>query len=150
MSVFAGSEDIERALTLLAEYLEFADTPPVALLVGGGSALAMRGFLTRTTKDVDVIVLVSEGTNPRRLDKAEPIPDHLREARDKVALDLRLSENWINPGPTSLLDFGLPLGCLERSLRVQYGPRLVVYFIDRLDQIHLKLYAAVDQGGAGT
>jgi hypothetical protein len=26
-----------------------------------------------------------------------------------------------------------------------YGPRLTVYFIGRLDQIHFKLYAAVDR-----
>lgn len=147
MTMFAGSEDIERALTLLSEYLDFAETPPVALLVGGGSALSVRGFLTRTTKDIDVIALVGEDTDPQTLERADPFPVYLREAKNRVALDLGLLEDWINPGPTSLLDFGLPPGCVERSLRIQYGTRLVVYFIDRFDQIHLKLYAAVDQGG---
>ncbi len=144
---FASSSDIQRALTLLAERLDFADSPHVALLVGGGSALSMRGLLTRTTKDVDVIALVSEETDPPTLVRAEPLPGYLREAKDEVARDLGLPGDWINPGPTSLLDFGLPLGCLERSLRLEYGTRLVVYIIDRIDQIHLKLYAAVDQGG---
>ena len=27
----------------------------------------------------------------------------------------------------------------------KYGPRLAIYFIGRLDQIHFKLYAAADQ-----
>jgi len=144
---FEGTEDITRALTLLAEYLDFARTPPLALLVVGGSALSMQGSPTRTTRDIDVIALVREETIPRTLGKADLFPAYLEEAKDKVAVDLGLPRDWINPGPTSLLDFGLPQGCLERALRVQYGPRLAVYFIDRFDQIHLKLYAAVDQGG---
>jgi len=145
--MFAGSEDIEGALVRLAEYLEFAEAPPVTLLVGGGSALAVRGFAKQTTKDVDVIALVREDRDPRAIEKADPFPDYLIEAANKVAMDLGLPGGWINPGPASLLDFGLPSGCLERSLRMQYGPRLAVCFIDRFDQIHLKLYAAVDQGG---
>lgn len=147
MRMFAGSEDIEGALVRLAEYLEFAEAPPITLLVGGGSALAIRGFAKQITKDVDVIALVRENGDPRTLEKADPFPDQLTEAANKVAMDFGLPAGWINAGPASLLDFGLPSGCLERSLRMQYGARLVVCFIDRLDQIHLKLYAAVDQGG---
>ncbi|MBM3470238.1 MAG: hypothetical protein FJX73_05535 [Armatimonadetes bacterium] len=96
---------------------------------------------------MDVIALVIEDRDPRSLEKADPFPDYLTEAASKVALDLGLPRGWINPGPASLLDSGLPSGCPERSLRVRYGARLVVCFIDRFDQIHLKLYAAVDQGG---
>jgi hypothetical protein len=39
-----------------------------------------------------------------------------------------------------------PEGFLERALRRGYGDALAVLFASRLDQIHLKLYAAVDQG----
>ena len=37
----------------------------------------------------------------------------------------------------------------ERCERRDYGPGLVVYFASRYDQIHFKLYAAVDEGGPG-
>lgn len=50
-------------------------------------------------------------------------------------------------GPTSLVDFGLPAGCLDRSVPVEFGEKLTVHFVSRLDQIHFKLYAAADQGG---
>ncbi len=146
MRVFRDNREIEDALTRLAEYLELAPAPAVALLVGGGCALAIRGLVSRTTRDIDVIALVG-GDADRILEKAQPLPDYLIEARDKVAEDLGLPGDWINSGPTSLVDFGLPAGCLERSLRIEYGRSLTVYFMDRLDMIHLKVYAAVDSGG---
>ncbi len=42
---------------------------------------------------------------------------------------------------------GLPAGLAERLHSQQYGGHLTVHFIDRVDQIHFKLYAAVDRGG---
>ncbi len=136
---------IERALVLLAERLAFDDAPPTTLLVAGGSALTVLGLVAKTTKDVDVIALVT------RIDagllKAKPLPRYLEEAAERVAGDIGLDKNWLNPGPADLLDWGLPEGCLGRSELREYGTHLGVYFISRYDQIHLKLYAAVDQGG---
>lgn len=146
MRVFSSNQEIQAALTRLAEYLLLAGAPRTTLLVGGGSALAVLGLITRTTKDVDIIAVVSSESRGSFV-SAKPLPDYFLEARRKVAEDLGLAEDWINPGPTSLLDFGLPSGCLDRSLRVEYGEALTVHFIDRKDQIFLKLYAAVDQGG---
>jgi len=40
---------------------------------------------------------------------------------------------------------GLPDGFGSRVERRRYGSRLTVYYASRYDQIHLKLYAAVDQ-----
>ena len=42
---------------------------------------------------------------------------------------------------------GLPDGFANRLTSVTYGDRLEVYFIDRLDHIHFKLYASADRGG---
>ena len=42
---------------------------------------------------------------------------------------------------------GLPEGFQERLHVRVYGSHLTVYFADRIDQIHFKLYAAVDRGG---
>jgi hypothetical protein len=54
--------------------------------------------------------------------------------------------DWLNAGPASLLDLGLPEGFLQRAQRRSYGEALTVLFASRTDQIHFKLYAAVDQG----
>jgi len=42
---------------------------------------------------------------------------------------------------------GLPKGFVSRLSRKDYGPNLMVFFAGREDQIHFKLYAAVDRGG---
>ena len=69
-------------------------------------------------------------------------------ARDLVARDFSLLPRWLNPGPAKLLEFGLPDGFAERLERRDYDAGLVVYFASRYDQIHFKLYAAVDENRA--
>jgi hypothetical protein len=138
---------IERALELLGQRLEYLAAPPTLLLVGGGAALNLLGLVVRTTQDVDIIALVHSESGGVAFEKAEPLPTYLREASEQVALDLGLPRTWLNPGPTSLLDFGLPSGCLDRAIERSYGSRLRLLLLSRLDQIHLKLYAAVDQRG---
>jgi hypothetical protein len=115
------------------------------LVVIGGSALLALGLVERTTRDVDIVALRSGD----ELEGADPLPEALRAARDLVARDFSLLPGWLNPGPSKLLEFGLPDGFVERLERRDYGPGLVVYFASRLDQIHFKLYAAVDAGGPG-
>jgi hypothetical protein len=44
------------------------------------------------------------------------------------------------------MDFGLPEGFLQRVSTWDLGTGLTVHFASRLDRIHLKLYALVDQG----
>jgi hypothetical protein len=70
----------------------------------------------------------------------------LEAARDRVARDFSLPADWLNPGPTDLLEFGLPEGLIGRLERRDYGDSLTVYFASRYDQIHFKLYALVVQG----
>jgi hypothetical protein len=112
------------------------------LAVVGGSALLALGLVSRATRDVDVLAIVED----RELVSAQPLPAALLEAAHIVARDFGLSDDWLNPGPTSLLDLGLPDGFYERSQRRAYGPALEILFASRVDQIHLKLYATVDQG----
>ena len=40
--------------------------------------------------------------------------------------------------------YGAPQGMTQRWERREYGPSLKVYFVSRLDQVHLKLLAASD------
>ena len=114
------------------------------LVVVGGSALLAIGLTTRTTRDVDVVALLSGDSlvDPR------PLPAALIAARNTVARDFDLPEDWLNAGPAALLDLGLPVGFVDRLERRGYGPALVVHFASRFDQIHFKLYAMTDQTAA--
>jgi hypothetical protein len=56
-------------------------------------------------------------------------------------------QDWLNSGPAELLRLGLPRGFEERWETREYGPALNVRWGSRFDQIHLKLYAAIDQSG---
>jgi hypothetical protein len=113
------------------------------LVVVGGSALLALGFINRPTKDIDVVAVRSAGV----LRKADPLPKELIDARDRVTRDFDLLENWLNPGPAGLMDFGLPEGFLDRVETRNFGDALTVHFASRLDQIHFKLYAFADQEG---
>jgi hypothetical protein len=112
------------------------------LVVIGGSALLAVGLISRPTRDVDIVALLAEQTliDPR------PLPPELISARDRVARDFGLPENWLNASPAGLLDFGLPESFVERLERRDYGASLIVHFASRFDQIHFKLYAMADQG----
>lgn len=112
------------------------------LVAIGGSALLALGLVDRTTRDIDLVALLEDG----HLVTATPLPSPLVQARNRVANDFELDESWLNAAPSSLLDFGLPSGFLERVETRPYGPALTVHFAGRLDQIHFKLYALVDQG----
>jgi 1,6-anhydro-N-acetylmuramate kinase len=140
-------EDIEMALSALSDQLDRLTPDPIELLVCGGSALNILGFIRRSTKDVDVLAYVKRDDKGNIfLVKAHPITPELLEAAGKVARDYNLPEGWLNAGPASAVDLGLPEGIMERVTARPYGRKLIVHFMGRLDQIHFKLYAAVDQG----
>lgn len=130
------------ALAALSEQLVAAHAR-FELVVIGGSALVALGLVERATRDVDVLGILSD----RGLSSAEPLPEALATAAARVARDLGLPTDWLNPGPAALLDLGLPDGFLDRTHRVEFGRGLVVRYADRYDQIHFKLYAMVDQRG---
>jgi hypothetical protein len=136
---FSGSS-LEGALGALGELLESREVEYRLAVVGGGAMLLL-GLLDRPTNDLDLVAQVDDGGTAG----VEPLPPALREAIVDVARALDLPDNWLNPGPASLLDLGLPEGFLERAHVRRYGS-LEILLADRIDQIHFKLYAAVDQG----
>jgi hypothetical protein len=136
-----GAERADELLFALGEQLAAA-SQQFDLVVIGGSALLALGLVERATRDVDVLALAgAEGLIP-----ADPLPEALAEARDRVAQDFGLPAGWLNPGATELLRFGLPDGFLSRVETRTFGPALTVLYAGRLDQVHFKLYAMVDQG----
>lgn len=145
--MFRDRRDVETILGALAEQLEGLSKEPVELLVCGGSALIVLGLAQRATKDVDILARVKKTkTGNISLIKAKPLDTEFIMASEKVARDFNLPENWINTGPTSAVDLGLPDGLMERVVTRKYGNKLTVHFLGRYDQIHFKLYASVDQG----
>lgn len=141
MTDITTSNRARELLAALSEQLA-ARGQRYELVVVGGSGLLALGFTDRPTRDVDVIALWEAGS----LRKAKPLPQELIDARNRVARDFGLTENWLNPGPADLMDFGLPNGFLDRVQTQRFGDGLTVHFASRLDQIHFKLYALVDQG----
>jgi hypothetical protein len=145
--MFRDQKDVETILSALGEQLEEIASKPLELLVCGGSALNVLGLVQRATKDVDVLAYVNRNTEGEvSFISADPLNENLITASKKVARDFNLTENWLNAGPASATDLGLPDGILKRVKTRQYGQKLTIHFMGRYDQIHFKLYAAVDQG----
>lgn len=145
--MFRDQKDVETILSALGEQLEEIASEPLELLVCGGSALNVLGLVQRATKDVDVLAYVNRNTAGEvSFISAVPLNEKLITASEKVARDFNLTKNWLNSGPASATDLGLPNDILKRVKTKQYGQKLTIHFMGRYDQIHFKLYAAVDQG----
>lgn len=134
---------LNQALAMLEEQLELMDSPAYELVVCGGSALIAMSLVARTTCDVDVLALMSNN----QLISSEPLPKNLMDAAEKVGRNLNLSTGWLNSGPTSQLQLGLPEGFQQRLTICPIGGKLTVYYISRIDQIFFKTFAAADRGG---
>lgn len=136
-------ENLEKILHLLGERLTLTVSDKKwNLVVCGGAALAVLNLIQRTTKDIDVIGQFNQ--------------DHITYADfdlkffEQVSIIselLKLPPDWINTGPESFIQSGLPQGLLKRLTLKKYGENLTIGFISRYDQIFLKLYASVDRGG---
>ena len=136
-------DSLEQALSALAGFLEADRAAHEALVVIGGGALIALGIVSRTTKDVDIMAGVDPG---RGLVDPRPMSQALQSAATKVAREMQLDPHWLNTGPADQVLAGLPDGFLSRLTRHDYGPCLTIFFPDRLDLIHLKLFAIMDQG----
>lgn len=143
-------QGVISALRALAAHLDHMAGPPIGIIVCGGSALQVLGLVQRSTRDVDVLAIVQTDEHGRvQLTSAEPLPSEIASGAAMVARDLGLDPDWLNPGPAQLLEHGLPEGLWGRVHSRHYGSRLTVHFLDRVDQICLKLYAVVNGGGGG-
>lgn len=139
---------LDNALGLLGEYLKNKSNQRYQLVICGGAALIARSLVDRTTADVDILALLDE---QEELLSPDPLPEELLAGAAFVQKTIpELPDDWLNNGPSrdpgGLFQTGLPEGMVHRLLPRSYGSTLIVYFLDRFDQIHLKLYAATDSG----
>ena len=135
---------LDEALGLLSERLRLDGAFPQEIVICGGSSLIARGYVSRVTRDVDVLAWRLRGQTG--FISSRPLSKTLVVASKRVAADLGLPANWFNDGPADLFEMGLPGGFEDRLTSRTYGSHLTGWFIDRIDQIHFKLYASADQG----
>jgi hypothetical protein len=133
-------DSLDAALSLLGAILRDRGVPYELLAVGGSSMLLL-GLIDRPTADLDVIASLEDGT----FSKLNEMPAQLTAAVSDVASTLGLSEGWLNNGPASLMDHGLPSGWQTRLVQQTFDG-LTLHLLSRSDLICLKLYAAVDRG----
>ena len=134
------SVTLEQALRTLGSLLADRGHFYEIVAIGGGGLLLL-GQIDRSTKDLDLVALVEKD----RFVSAAPLPGGLIQAAEDVGKALDLGKGWLNIGPASLLDAGLPQGFKSRMHNRRYRG-LIVHLAGRFDQICFKLYAAVDQG----
>ncbi len=134
-------ETIAKAFTALDRTLTRRGLS-YALYVVGGTALLLRGIITRPTVDVDVVLSLDVQTH----ELAEiGITPQLKIAAETVSVALDLPRNWLNDGPADLARLGLPEGWFERSTKLTYGPSLTIFLAGTEDLIAYKLYATADR-----
>jgi hypothetical protein len=138
-----SAEAANRLLSALSEQLALAGEQYDLIVIGGSALLALE-LVARATRDVDVVALAND-TGPI---EAVPLPAPLVAARNLVARDFGVPEDWLNSeAAPDMLRLGLPEGFFERLTPREYGPALTIRWASRFDLIHFKLHATVDRGG---
>ncbi len=133
------------ALQRLGELLAAAGQRYSVVAIGG-AAMNLLGYVNRTTTDVDLIAFGGNGGGAPIAPPPDPLPEPLLRAARTVARDLGLDPAWLNAGPASQWQTGLPPGLQSRLHWQEFGS-LRVGLADRRDLIFLKLYAAADDTG---
>lgn len=135
--------NLDSILSLLNDRLSLV-SPHMTwkLVVCGGTALNALHFISRTTKDVDVIGILSDN----QITYAN-FDSRFLEQVALCAATFDLPSNWLNTGPESFIKSGFPSGFIKRLTWKRYGEQLHLGYISRIDQIFFKLYACVDRGG---
>lgn len=137
-------------LTALDRQISRHDGSPIELVVCGGTALFALGLAKRATQDIDVLGSYVEREGCAHIEKIGRFPEWFTSAALSVQRDFKLPDDWINTGPEAQLESGLPKGFEQRLVKKRYGAHLTIHYISRFDQIHFKLYAAIDLGGYHT
>ena len=78
----------------------------VHIVVLGGAAMNLHGFVQRPTRDVDVLARADGAAGALR--HPEPLPETLREAIAEVAVDFNQPPNWMNTVVAHQWVTGLP------------------------------------------
>ena len=132
-------DDLERILSALGAVLEARGLRYEVVLVGGANLL-LRGVIARPTKDGD---LIGQRLDTGAVIAMRELPPALVRAVGDVATAYGLAPDWLNVGPQSLIDLGLPAGFASRLTCRRFGA-LGIWSAGVYDMICFKLYAAAD------
>jgi hypothetical protein len=134
------STSAEDLLSAIGEQLA-AESQRMSIVVAGGTAMNLLGFVDRPTQDVDVLALADDAG---QLMPPDPLPEALARAVEAVANDFNQPPDWLNTAVAGQWQTGLPPGLAARVEWRDYGA-LRVGLVSRTDLIAFKLYAAADQ-----
>lgn len=132
--------DVPEMLAALGELLGSRGRRYELVLIGGAS-LQLHGVISRPTRDADVLAERVDG----QVVPLPSLPDHLRAAVQDVGEAYGAAPDWLNTGPQSLIELGLPLGFEARLERRDFEPGLVIWLAGRYDLVCFKLYAAANE-----
>jgi hypothetical protein len=135
---------LEELLAAVGEHLAAAQASAAIVVVGGG-ALSIMGWVDRTTNDIDVIARARREEGRWVVGPPEPLPAVLVDAVARVARDYALATDWLNTAAAMQWRTGLPDRFVDEVEWRRFGA-LDVGFAGRRSIIALKLFAAVDQG----
>lgn len=138
---------LSEAIDALGETLAAQDES-VAVVVVGGTAMIVQGFVERATSAVDIIAIAKDSNagQERTIEPPDPLPEPLVQAISRVARDFNLPGDWMNTTAGLQWKTGLPPGFADRIHWCQYDG-LSLGLADRHDLILMKLYAAADSEG---
>lgn len=131
---------LTEALEALGEVLAYRGSPYELVLVGGANLL-LAGVISRPTKDAD---LVGQRLVDGRIVKLATMPQDLAVAVRDVGATYDLGPEWVNVGPSELMDRRLPTGFDQRLTARRFGA-LTLWLAGSFDMICFKLYAVADQ-----
>jgi hypothetical protein len=159
-----NADILRRLLDAVGAHLE-ARGVTESVVVVGGAALCLRGWVERTTADVDVIAMVTRRADAGRADGGDTGGDvgddsddspkgewrppeigaELADATQRVARDFGVDADWFNTLIGSQWRTGQPAALREDVMWIRFRG-LHVGLAGRQALITLKLFAALDQG----
>ena len=135
---------LDKVLSRLNQKMVYADVEPLNAIVCGGAALIALRLLPRDTKDVDVLALANVIDRNCEVLRTDKLPPQVKILVAEIGMEFGIRKDWFNFGASPLIHFGFPQGMTTRLVRKSYGACLTIFFISRFDQVHFKIYAAMD------
>jgi hypothetical protein len=135
------SNEMIRLLHSLGRHLDQRGIR-ATLVVVGGAALILRGWVARSTEDIDVLAMAP---GPTAALQRPLFPAELREEIARIARDESLPEDWVNHAVAMQWRAGLPPRTDEDIEWHQFG-NLQLGLASRHTMLALKQFAAADRG----
>lgn len=139
-----SEDNIDEILGRLNQKMVYAHVKPLNVAVCGGTALIVVGRVARATQDVDIVALLRVNRASVEVLEDKRLPADVEQLVAEIGIELDIRKDWLNFDASPLIAFGFPPNMTSRLIKKSYGLCLTVYFISRFDQVHFKIYAAMD------